>query len=339
MRTLHDLDLVHVQHGQTAEIDRRAHAGEHPVAVEEHEHAASDAPRQAGGAADVHLAGVEDHALREGERLVEGDDVAVAEFVTADDGDAHRGLARPDGGAARRHGQLGNVEHPALEQDAELARPTALKLAFGDTKAVRDDDEGEGPIGGGGDPEAAIGPRRRAQRGVADEHGGPGERCARLRVQYATADDGVLGLGGERGARVEGGERRPRVERGEHRAHVEEDERGACRETWSDTCRYCRCQTVVAAAAGGSVTMTERTFPASVNVPRFCCSCPANSQLPSVRRVNVPWSSIVRDLAVQRVRHREGHRTSCRSPCRPMRGSATAWPFRRRSAVRSSPHR
>ena len=264
MWTLHDLDLVHVQHGEAAEIDRRAHAGEHAVAVEEHEDPASDAPRDAGGAANVHLAGVEDHALSEGERFVEGHGVAGAEFVGAHHGDAHRGLAGTGGGAARRHGQLGYVEQPAFESDAKFARLTDLKFAFSGAKAVRDDDEGKGPIGGRGDPEAPVGPRRRRQGGASDEDGGPRDRRTRLRIQDAAPDDGVLGLGGERGTRVEGGERSPRVEGGEHRAHVEDGERGACRETSSGTDRYCRCQTVVEAAASGSVTTTVRTLPANV---------------------------------------------------------------------------
>ena len=94
VRPLDDLDPFHVQGREDPEVDRGAHSGERPVAVEQHEHPAAHASRQPAGTADVHLAGVEGHALREGKGLGEVGDASPLQLVAADHGDARGGVAR-----------------------------------------------------------------------------------------------------------------------------------------------------------------------------------------------------------------------------------------------------
>ena len=139
---LDDLDAIHVEQRQDAEVDPRFHARKRPVAVQQHQDPAADPAGDTAGAADVHMARVEGHALGERERLLEVGYVAALELVRAQDRDAHRCVAGTHCGSARGDGHARDVEELRFERNAErlgcgaggVGRNLQAAVAVGDDK-------------------------------------------------------------------------------------------------------------------------------------------------------------------------------------------------------------
>ena len=272
MRPLDDFDSLHVQNGEDTEVDRRPHAAEDPVAVEQHEDTAANPACDSAGTAYVHVAGIERHALCEGKRLVKAGDVPFREFLRPDHSHARRRAPGARGRPAGRDRDSGNLEETPAHGNPERILALSLRddgLLDG-AVAVRRHDQRMRARPMQLQRKAAILARERAQRRARHQDFRLREGLARLRVHDQAAEGRTL-LGGHRGERGERGERSKCGERGKC------GERDKCGEPDQRTASppstrhgYCRRQTVVEAESAGCSTTTVRTELSKVYVP-VCC--------------------------------------------------------------------